>query len=301
MTDRDTPLTAHDFPREVLTLFDSYVHGGLSRRGILDQCAAHVGTMAAATGMLAALAPDFAQAQVVPPSDERIAVNTVEIASPKGSGSIKAYVAKPAKTSKRARKPVVLVVHENRGLNPHIEDIARRLAVDGFIAVAPDALTKLGGYPGNEDEARTLFGQLDQAKIREDFLAAAAFALAFPEGTGKLGAVGFCYGGGVVNMLATQVPQLRASVPFYGAPAPLDGVPAIKAELLVQMAGNDTRINGLWPTYEAALKQAGVRYEAYIYPGVEHGFNNNTTPRFDMDTAALAWARTLALFRRTLA
>ena len=300
MTDHDTPLTAQDFPREVLTLFDKYVHGGLSRRGFLDQCAAHVGTVAAASGILAALAPDFAHAQLIVPTDTRIGVSKIEIASPKGSGSISAYVAKPAKTSARARKPVVLVVHENRGLNPHIEDIARRLAVDGFIAIAPDALTKVGGYPGDEDKARAIFGQLDQTKIREDFIAAAAFALAMPGGNGKLGAVGFCYGGGVVNMLATQVPKLRAGVPFYGAPAPLDGVPAIKAELLVQMAGNDTRINGLWPTYEAALKKAGARYEAHIYPGVEHGFNNNTTPRFDKDAAALAWARTLALFKRTL-
>jgi carboxymethylenebutenolidase len=298
MTEGKTPLTANDFPREVLTLFDKYVHGGLSRRGFLDQCAAHVGTMAAASGILAALAPDFASAQVVPLDDKRIGVSKVDIASPKGSGSISAYVAKPAKS--KGHKPVVLVVHENRGLNPHIEDIARRLAVYGFIAIAPDALTKLGGYPGDEDKARALFGQLDQAKIREDFLAAAAYALALPGGNGKLGATGFCYGGGVVNMLATKIPALRAGVPFYGAPAPLDGVPAIKAELLVQMAGNDTRINGLWPPYEAALKAAGVKYEAHIYPGVEHGFNNNTTPRFDKDAAALAWSRTLALFKRTL-
>jgi carboxymethylenebutenolidase len=300
VADRNEPLTAHDFPREVLTLFDKYVHGGLSRRGFLDQCAAHVGTMAAASGILAALAPDFASAQIVALDDKRIGVSKVEIASPKGSGSISAYVAKPAKTSTRSRKPVVLVVHENRGLNPHIEDIARRLAVDGFIAIAPDALTKLGGYPGDEDKARALFGQLDQAKIREDFIASAAYALALTEGNGKLGAVGFCYGGGVVNMLATQVPKLRAGVPFYGAPAPLDGVPAIKAELLLQFAGNDTRISGLWPSYEAALKKAGIKYEAYIYPGVEHGFNNNTTPRFDKAAAALAWARTLTLFKRTL-
>ena len=300
MAERNVPLTAHDFPREVLDLFDAYVHGGLSRRGFLDQCAAHVGTTVAASGLLAALAPDFARAQVIPATDKRIAVSKVDIASAKGSGSISAYVARPAKTSVRTRKPVVLVVHENRGLNPHIEDIARRLAVDGFIAVAPDALTKLGGYPGDEDKARALFGQLDQTKIREDFIAAAAYALALPEGTGKLGAVGFCYGGGVVNMLATQVPQLRAAVPFYGIPAPLDGVRAIKAELLVQMAGNDARINGLWLNYEVALKAAGVKYEVHIYPGVEHGFNNNTTPRFEKGAAALAWARTLALFKRTL-
>jgi len=194
----------------------------------------------------------------------------------------------------------VLVIHENRGLNPHIQDIARRLAVDGFIAVAPDALTALGGYPGDEDKARALFSTLDQAKIRQDFIAAVHFAQALPDGNGKLGAVGFCYGGGMVNLLATLVPTLRAGAPFYGAPPPLEAVPAIKAELALQFAGNDARIDAMWPAYEAALKKAGTRYRAWIYPGVEHGFNNDTTPRFDKDAAALAWERTLALFKRTL-
>jgi carboxymethylenebutenolidase len=296
MTHRKEPLTAGDFPREVLTLFDQYVHGALSRRGFLEKCAVHVGTTVAATGILAALSPDFASAQIVPTTDDRIATSTVEIPSPEGSGSISAYLAKPKSASPKARKPVVLVIHENRGLNPHIEDIARRLAVDGFIAVAPDALTKLGGYPGDEDKARTLFGQLDQKKIQQDFLAAAAFAQALPDSNGKLGAVGFCYGGGVVNMLATKMPTLRAGVPFYGSPPSLEDVPAIKAEMLLQFAGNDARIAALWPAYEEALKKAGTRYQAWIYPGV----NNNTTPRFDKNAAALAWSRTLALFKRTL-
>ena len=193
------------------------------------------------------------------------------------------------------------MVHENRGLHPHIEDIARRLAVDGFIAVAPDALTALGGYPGTEDAAREVFGKLDQTKIAADMLAAAHWAEALPDGNGKLGAVGFCYGGGVVNVLATRMPSLRAAVPFYGSPPPLDTVPAIKAVILVQHASNDARLVGLWPAYEDALKKAGVRYQGYIYPGVEHGFNNDTTPRFNKAAADLAWGRTIALFRRTLA
>jgi carboxymethylenebutenolidase len=291
----------NDFSREVLDLFDEYVHGATSRRGFLERCAQIVGSTAAAGGILAALSPDFAHAQKIAPGDKRIKTSKVDIASPTGSGVISAYIARPASASARARKPVVLVVHENRGLNPHIEDIARRLAVDGFIAVAPDALTRFGGYPGDEDKARALFGQLDQAKIREDFIAAAAFAQKLPDGNGKLGAVGFCYGGGIANMLATKVPTLRAAVPFYGSPPTLAEVPAIRAELLVQMAGNDKRINDMWPDYEAALKKAGKRYQGHIYPGVEHGFNNDTTPRFNQEAATLAWGRTIALFKRTLA
>jgi carboxymethylenebutenolidase len=289
------------FSREVLDLFDAFVHGDVSRRGFIEKAAVYTGSVAAATGVLAVLSPDFAAAQEIAPADKRITVETVEIASPGGNGTIKAYVARPAGTPPKKKKPVVLVVHENRGLNPHIEDIARRLAVDGFIAVAPDALTTLGGYPGTEDAARELFPKLDQAKVQMDFLAAAAFAQALPDGNGKLGAVGFCSGGGIVNMLATKVPTLRAAVPFYGAPPKLEDVPNIKAEVLVQHAGNDTRLVGLWPDYEAALKKAGVRYQGYVYPGVEHGFNNDTTPRFNKAAADLAWNRTIALFRRTLA
>ena len=292
---------ASDFSREVLDLFDDYVHGAISRRGFLDRCATHVGGIAVATSVLAALSPNFAAGQVIAPTDKRIVTSHADIASPLGSGTIRAYVVMPAGTSPKHRRPVVLVIHEFRGLNPHIEYFARRLAVDGFFAVAPDALTALGGYPGDEDKARALFGQLDQAKIAADFLAAAAYAQGLPASTGKLGAVGFCWGGGMVNQLAVKVPTLRAGVPFYGAPPPLDAVPAIKAELVLNFAGNDTRIDGMWPAYEAALKAAGVVYHAYIYPGVEHGFNNDTTPRFNKEAAALAWDRTMELFRRKLA
>jgi carboxymethylenebutenolidase len=293
-------LTAADFPREVLALFDKYVHGRIDRRGFIAQCAAHVGTVAAASTMLALLKPDFARAQVIAPSDPRIAISTAEIASAAGSGAIDAYVAVPAESPASVKRPVVLVIHENRGLNPHIEDIVRRLAVDGFIAIAPDALTKLGGYPGDEDRARELFRQLDQAKIREDFLAAAAFAEGHPAGNGKLGAVGFCYGGAMVNTLATLVPTLKAGVPFYGSPPPIDAVPAIKAEMLVHHGGNDTRLVESWPAYEAAMTAAGVTFHGHVYPGAEHGFNNDTTPRFDAEAAALAWGRTLELFNRVL-
>lgn len=300
MPDNKPRLTAADFPREVLSLFDKFVHGDLSRRGFISEAAAHVGTAAAATSMLGLLTPDFAMAQVIAQADKRIKTSTVEIASPAGSGMIKAYVAKPATGSRSKRRPVVLVIHENRGLNPHIEDIARRLAVDGLIAVAPDALTALGGYPGNEDKARELFAKLDQKKIREDLHSAAEFAQKLPDGNGKLGAVGFCYGGGQVNWLATQMPTLRAGVAFYGAPPPAEAISNIRAEMLIQHGGNDTRLVQTWPAYEAALKAAKVPYQGFIYPGVEHGFNNDTTPRFDKDAAALAWGRTVALFKRTL-
>ncbi|MEJ7927076.1 dienelactone hydrolase family protein [Sphingobium sp. AN641] len=298
MTDEPKQNATIGFSREILTLFDDYVHGHISRRGFLETGALYAGSVAAATSLLAALSPDFAHAQKVKPDDERITTSRVSILALEGCGLIEAYVAMPATQAKAA--PVVLVIHENRGLNPHIEDIARRFALDGFIAVAPDALTKLGGYPGEEDKARTLFQQLDQARIREDFIAAAAYAQALPQGNGRLGAVGFCYGGGMVNFLATRMPGLRAGVAFYGAPAPIEDVPAIKAELLIHMAGNDARINAMWPPYEAALKAAGTHYKAFTYDGVEHGFNNDTTPRFNQAAAELAWRRTLALFRRTL-
>lgn len=300
MPDEKKRAAASDFSPEILGLFDEYVHGVIDRRAFLERGATFVGGAAGATAVLAALSPDFAMAQKVGPGDPRIAISHENIPSPTGSGMIKAYVVRPKGTAAPALRPIILVVHENRGLNPHIEDIARRLAVDGFIAVAPDALTALGGYPGDEEKARALFAKLDQAKIREDFVAAAAYAQHIRGGNGKLGAVGFCYGGGIVNMLATRVPVLRAGVAFYGAPPPLEAVHAIRAELLLHFAGNDARVNGLWPPYEEALKKARVKYQAFLYPGVEHGFNNDTTPRFDQAAAKLAWKRTIDLFRRKL-
>jgi carboxymethylenebutenolidase len=291
--------TAADFAPEALALFDQYVHGQIDRRGFMERAsgiAAGTGTTAAA--LLAALSPDFAMAQKVAPTDARIKTESVEIASPAGYGKARAYVARPAQAS--GPLPVVLVAHENRGLNPHIEDIARRLALDGFIAVAPDALFTLGGYPGNEDAARDLFGKLDQAKVREDFVAFAGFARTIAGGNGRLGAVGFCWGGGTVNMLAARVPELVAGVPYYGPAVPADEAAKIKAELVLVFADTDPRINDGWPPYEAALKAAGVRFEAFKYPGTQHGFNNDTTPRFDEAAAKLAWGRTMEFFNRKL-
>jgi carboxymethylenebutenolidase len=293
-----TRKTANDFHPEVLKLFDQYVHGGLSRRDFLKSAGQYAAAGLTAEALLASLAPQFAEAQQVAPTDARITTSYVEFPSPEGYGKVRAYLAKPAKAG--GKLPVVLVVHENRGLNPHIEDIARRLALDNFIALAPDALFPLGGYPGDEDKARELFPKLDQAKTRNDFLAAVDYLKHLPGGNGKVGVVGFCYGGGIANFLATQVPDLAAAVPFYGAQPPAEEVPKIKAPLLLQYAGQDTRINAGWPAYEAALKAAHVKYQAYVYPGVQHGFNNDTTPRYDAAAAKLAWQRTIDFFNAHL-
>jgi carboxymethylenebutenolidase len=297
----DTPplrQTAADFHPEVLRLFDQYVHGGIDRRGFLDGAAKFSVGGVSAAALLQSLSPNFAQAQQVPKNDPRIKAETLEFASPQGYGKARGYLVRPASAS--GPLPTVLVVHENRGLNPHIEDVARRLALENFIAFAPDALFPLGGYPGDEDKARELFGQLDQAKTREDFVAAAAVTQGVAGGNGKLGAVGFCYGGGVVNFLATRLPNLSAGAPFYGPAPALDKVPGIKASLFIVYAQNDERINATWPPYEAALKAAKVPYDAAVYPGTQHGFNNDTTPRFDDAAAKQAWSRTLALFNKTL-
>jgi len=292
-------LTASDFNPAVLRLFDQYVHGLIDRRGFLERATRFAsGSAATAAALLAALSPDFAAAQKVAANDSRLKTEFVEFASDAGYGRARAYIARPA-TSAPAR-PVVLVVHENRGLNPHIEDIARRLALEGYIAVAPDALFPLGGYPGDEDAAREKFSQLDLKRTTEDFVAAAAFARALPGVNGRLGAVGFCYGGTLVNILATRVSELRAAAPFYGTAPPLDQVPKISCELALMFADQDERVNATWPAYEAALKAAGVRFQAFRYPGTQHGFNNDTTPRFDETAATLAWGRMLALFDRTL-
>jgi carboxymethylenebutenolidase len=292
-------LTAADFHPEVLRLFDRYVHGQLSRRGFLQEASAHAGGSAAgAAALLAALSPQFAQAQQVKPDDARIVASRAEFASPQGNGQVKGYLVRPAGV--QGKLPTVLVVHENRGLNPHIEDIARRLALANIVAFAPDALAPLGGYPGDEDQARDLFGKLDQVKARQDFLAAAQALRALPGGSGRVGAVGFCYGGGMVNWLATQWPELAAGVPFYGGQPPAGDVARIKAPLQLHYAGHDERINAGWPAYEAALKSAGVRFEAFVYAGTQHGFNNDTTPRFDAEAAKLAWGRTLAFFEQNL-
>jgi carboxymethylenebutenolidase len=290
--------TAADFDPELLILFDAYVHGALDRRGFLEKARKYaVGGMTAAM-VLDALNPKFAEAQQVAKDDARLTTSYVEYESPQGYQKMRGYLVRPAKAA--GKLPSVLVVHENRGLNPHIEDIARRIALDNYMAFAPDALFPLGGYPGSEDKAREMFPTLDQTKTREDFVAAANYLRTRPDSTGKLGAVGFCYGGAMVNLLATRVPELLASVPFYGGPAPLADVPKIKAALLLQFGGADERVNASWPAYEAALKENKVRYEAYIYEGAQHGFNNDTTPRYDEKSAKLAWERTMAFFAKHL-
>jgi carboxymethylenebutenolidase len=290
--------TANDFHPDVLKLFDAYVHGGTDRRGFLDGAARFAASGVSAAALLEALSPKFAQAQQIAPTDGRIKTEWVEFESPRGYAKVRGYLVRPANAT--GPLPAVLVVHENRGLNPHIEDIARRLATDNFIAFAPDALFPLGGYPGDEDKARDLFAKLDQAKTQEDFVAAANGLRGVGGTNGKFGAVGFCWGGGVCNMLATRVPELAAAVPFYGNAPALDKVPAIKAQLLLFFAQNDDRINAAWPPYEAALKSAKVAYEAIQYPGTQHGFNNDTTPRYDADAAKQAWQRTIAFFNKTL-
>ena len=290
--------TAHDFDQELLILFDAYVHGSLDRRGFLDKAAKYAVGGVTAAMLLDQLSPKFAEAQVIKPEDPRIKAGYVEYDSPEGSGKVKGYLAHPAKGA--GQLPAILVIHENRGLNPHIEDITRRLALDNFVAFAPDALTTLGGYPGSEDEARELFPKLDQSKIREDFVAAVNWLETRPETNGKVGAVGFCYGGGMVNYLATRLPDLAAGVAFYGSAPNIADVPNIEAPLMIQSAEVDQRINASWPDFENALKAANVTYERHLYPGTQHGFNNDTTPRYDAAAATLAWERTIAFFNKHL-
>jgi carboxymethylenebutenolidase len=293
-----TRLTAKDFDPEVLKLFDQYVHGQLSRRDFISNATRYAVAGATGASLLAALSPTFA-AQQVAPTDARIKGSYVEYPSPQGYGTLRGYLVQPANA--KGKLPAVLVVHENRGLNPHIEDIARRLALEGFLAFAPDALFPLGGYPGDEDKARELFSKLDQAKTRADFIAAAQIVKTHSASNGKLGVVGFCYGGGMANYLATALPDLAAAVPFYGGQPPAAEVAKIKAPLLIHDAENDQRIRAGWPAYEAALKAAGVHYQYFVYPSTEHGFNNDTTPRYDEAAAKLAWQRTIDFFRQHLA
>ena len=290
--------TAHDFDQDLLILFDAYVHGVIDRRSFLDQASRFAVGGVTAAMLLEQLSPKFIERTVVAKDDARLAAEYVEYDSPNGSGKMRGYLAKPDKQT--GKLPAILVIHENRGLNPHIEDVARRFALANFVAFAPDALFPLGGYPGDEDKARELFPKLDQAKTREDFVAAYNFLKARPETTGKVGAVGFCYGGGMVNYLATRLPDLAAGVAFYGSAPNLEDVPKIKAPLLIQSAEVDERINASWPAYEQALKANNIQYERFLYPGTQHGFDNDTTPRYDDAAAKLAWERTLAFFNRNV-
>ena len=289
---------ASDFDQELLNLFDQYVHGDIDRRGFLDRAGKFAVGGVTAGMLLDTLNPKFAEAQQVAKEDKRIKAEYVEYPSPQGYGTMRGYLVRPAGAA--GKLPAILVIHENRGLNPHIEDIARRLALENFMAFAPDALFPLGGYPGDEDKAREVFPKLDQNKTREDFVAAANYLKTRPDSTGKVGAVGFCFGGGMANHLATRIPDLAAAVPFYGGQPNAADVPKIKSPLLIHYAENDKRINDGWPAYEAALKEAKVPYEMHMYPGAQHGFNNDTTPRYDPAAAKLAWDRTVAFFKKHL-
>jgi carboxymethylenebutenolidase len=289
---------ASDFPQELLNLFDGYVHGGINRRTFLDRAQKFaVGGVTAAV-LFQMLKPNYAWAIQVPPDDKRIKSETATVPSPQGNGSIKGYLARPASADKL---PVVLVIHENRGLNPYIEDVARRLAVANFIAFAPDALTSLGGYPGDDEKGLELFGKLDRPKMTEDFFAAATWLKTRPDGTGKLGAVGFCFGGGVVNQLAVRMgADLNAGVPFYGAQPSAADAAKIKAPINAQYGELDKRITDGWPAFDAALTEAKVPHEGHIYKGANHGFHNDTTPRYDEAAAKEAWQHTLDWFNKYL-
>jgi len=290
--------SASEFDPELLALFDQYVHGGVDRRGFLEKASRFaVGGMTAAS-LLDALSPHYAWAEQVPAKDPRVKAEYVTVPSPKGYGSVKGYLVRPATGAPKL--PAVLVVHENRGLNPYIEDVTRRLGVAGFLAFAPDALTSLGGYPGDDDKGRELQASLDRDKILEDMAAGAAFVRDHPASTGKLGVTGFCFGGWVTNALAVRLPDLKAAVPFYGSAPALADVPKLKAALLLHFAANDQRVNESWPPYEAALKAQKADYVAYVYEGTNHGFHNDTTPRYDEAAAKLAWERTLEFFKKKL-
>lgn len=290
--------TASDFDPGLLELFDQYVHGGVNRRQFLDGAKKFaVGGMTAAA-LLDTLSPNYAHAQQVPKDDARLKAEYVNYPSPQGSGTMKAYVARPANTS--GKLPGVLVVHENRGLNPYVEDVARRLGVAGFLALAPDALTPVGGYPGDDDKGRELQAKLDRNKILEDFVAGANTLKSRPDCTGKFGVVGFCFGGSVSNTLAVRMPDLGAAVPFYGGQPAAEEVSKIKAALLIHYASLDERVNAGWPAYETALKANKVRYTVHFYEGANHGFHNDTTPRFDKAAATLAWTRTIDFFTQHL-
>jgi len=287
-----------DFPPAVLKLFDGYIHGMLDRRDFLDRAAKYAAGGFTAAAMLEALTPNYAFAQQVAKDDKRIKTEYLTYPSPEGTGTMRGYFARPA--SPAGKLPGVLVIHENRGLNPYVEDVARRLAVENFVAFAPDALTPLGGYPGDEEKAVALFGTLDAKKRTEDLAAAYTFLKSRPECSGKVGAVGFCFGGTTVNALAVRFPDLAAAVPFYGGQPAAADVAKIKAPLMIQYAALDDRINAGWPAYEAALKVNGVKYQMFMYPGTNHGFHNDTTPRYDEAAAKLAWSRTLAFFNENL-
>ena len=289
---------ASDYPQELLDLFHEYQHGDITRRDFFERARRFAVGGLTVAAIFESLRPNYAWAQQVPKEDARIKTEIVTVPSPEGNGSIKGYLARPAKAS--GKLPVVLVVHENRGLNPYIEDVARRLASSGFIALAPDGLTSVGGYPGDDEKGAAAFRQVNGAKMFEDFAAAAKWLKAYPESSGKIGVVGFCFGGGICNQLAVRMPDLAAAAPFYGRQVSAEDAAKIKAPLLLHYAGNDQGVNQGWPAFETALKANNKTYTAYVYENTQHGFHNDTTPRYDDAAAKLAWQRTLDFFNKYL-
>lgn len=293
-----TRLTAKDFPQQLLDYYDYYAHGKITKRQFLELATKYAVGGLTALALFDLLKPDYALAEQVLFTDPDILPEYITYPSPNGHGEVRGYLVKPAKAS--GKVPAVVVVHENRGLNPYIEDVARRVAKAGYIALAPDGLSSAGGYPGNDDEGRELQQKVDPTKLMNDFFAAIEFLMHHKDATGKVGMTGFCYGGGVANAAAVAYPELAAAVPFYGRQPPAQDAEKVKAPLLLHFAELDTRINEGWPAWEAALKKAGKTYEAHIYPGVNHGFHNDSTPRYDKAAAELAWQRTLAWFEKYL-
>lgn len=290
---------ASDYPQELLDLFDLYVHGELDRRGFLESAKRFATQGLTATAIWESLRPNYSWAQQIPKDDSRLKTEYVSVPSPQGNGSIRGYLVRPVDAPRKL--PGILVVHENRGLNPYIEDVARRLGTDNFIAFAPDGLTSVGGYPGDDENGAKAFQKVDRAKMTEDFIAAARWLKDRPDCTGKIGVVGFCFGGGIANTLAVRMGDaLTAAVAFYGAQPPASDVSKIKAAMLLHYASMDTRITSGWPAYEEALKANHVTYAGYVYEGAQHGFHNDTTPRYDEPAAKLAWQRTLTFFNKYL-
>lgn len=293
-----TRLTAKDFDQELLELYDYYTHGKITKREFLDRAGKFAVGSLTASVLLSMLDPDYALAEQVSVNDPEIRGEYITYPSPNGHGEVRGYLARPA--GEEGRRPAVVVVHENRGLNPYIEDVARRLAKAGFMSLAPDGLTSLGGYPGNDDQGREMQSRVDPAKLMNDFFAALDFLMGHEGSTGKVGIIGFCYGGGVANAAAVAYPELKAAVPFYGRQPAAADVAKIRAALMIHYAELDERINAGWPDYHAALKAAGTEFQAFIYPGVNHGFHNDSTPRYDREAAELAWERTIAFLKEKL-
>jgi carboxymethylenebutenolidase len=293
------PLKKEDIQKEVFAIYDEYAHSKINRRVFMEKLSLYAVGGLTVTALANFLLPNYAQAQRFTGQDARLNSTYVTYNSPKGAGEMKALLSKPANAT--GKLPGILVVHENRGLNPYIEDVAHQCGLDGFIGLAPDALTPFGGYPGTDDEGRTMQSQRDRNEMLEDFIAGFEYLRNHPDCNGQVGVVGFCFGGWICNMMAVRCPDLKASVPYYGSQAPAEDVPAIKAPLQLHYAGNDARVNAGWDGYKAALEAHGKTYEVYFYEGLNHGFHNHSTPRYDEEGAQLAWSRTLAFFRKHLA